>query len=77
MSKSVLALILALPGIILAWWVAGLIEDVQQQVAVSTVSAFSPSFGLLLQLIFIIGGIAGLVVFALSILAKFGIKPDF
>jgi hypothetical protein len=73
-SKSVLAIILALPGIILAWWVKGLIEDVQQQAAVATVSAFSPSYGMLLQLIFIIAGIAGVVVFALAILAKFGIK---
>lgn len=51
-----------------------LLEDVQQQTAVATVSALNPSYGAILQVIFIILGIVGIVAFFLTILAKFGIK---
>lgn len=74
MSKSILATLLALPGIILTWYVYSLVEDAQQQAAVATVSVFNPSYGALLQLVFAAGAVVAIVTFVLALLAKFGIK---
>jgi hypothetical protein len=74
MSKSLIAALFALPGLVIAWWAKGLIEDMQQQIAVTAVSTINPSMGASIQTIFTIIAIAGIITVVFTILAKFGIK---
>lgn len=74
MEKGLIAVLLGLPAVIIAWIVKGIVEDAEQQVAVTTASAVSPSFGGLLSIFLLIVGILGTITFFLAILAKFGIR---